>query len=107
MRYLDTAMQAYRKTEERLQLLNLKLSDYAERQLRFSPFHFEEIGWAIQQGSPQMFLFSSDYTHMEGGRDPVAKLDASMDRYGISEEDRHRFYSANFDDLMGSCKPSS
>jgi predicted TIM-barrel fold metal-dependent hydrolase len=101
MRYLDSAMQAYRRSEERLRLLKLKLSDYVRRQIRFAPFHFEDTGWMIQQGSPDVMLFSSDYPHKEGGRDPIARFDASLNDYGISQADRDRFYSGNFDDLMG------
>lgn len=101
MRFLDSAMAAYRKTEERLQLLDLKLSDYVRRQVRFAPFHFEDTGWIIREAGAEVVLFSSDYPHKEGGRDPIAKFDASLDAYGISEADRQKFYTGNFDDLMG------
>lgn len=101
MRFLDSAMAAYRKSEERLQLLDLKLSDYVRRQVRFAPFHFEDTGWIMREAGAEVVLFSSDYPHKEGGRDPIAKFESSMDAYGISEADREKFYNTNFDDLMG------
>jgi hypothetical protein len=84
-----------------LRLLQLELSDYVRRQIRFAPFHFEDTGWMIQQTGGDVMLFSSDYPHKEGGRDPIQRFDASLNDYAISQADRERFYSGNFDDLMG------
>lgn len=105
MRFLDSAMAAYRKAEERLQLLSLPLSDYVRRQVRFSPFHFEDTGWVIREAGAEVVLFSSDYPHKEGGRDPIGKYEKSLDAYGISQADREKFYTTNFDDLMGGPAP--
>lgn len=101
MRFLDSAMAAYRKAEERLQLLELPLSDYVRRQVKFAPFHFEDTGWVIEQAGADVVLFSSDYPHKEGGRDPIARFEASLDAHNISQADREKFYTGNFDDLMG------
>ena len=46
------------------------------RQVRFTPFPTEPVGWMIEQAGAELFLFSSDYPHPEGGRDPLAPLRA-------------------------------
>jgi predicted TIM-barrel fold metal-dependent hydrolase len=45
-------------------------------------------------------MFSSDYPHVEGGRRPIERFEASL--AGIDEDSTRRFYSENFLDLMGS-----
>ena len=62
--------------------LPLKASDYVHRQLWFTPFPTEPVGWMIEQGGDDLFLFSSDYPHPEGGRDPLARFEASLE--GVS-----------------------
>ena len=105
MRFLNSAMSAYRKAEERLQLLKLPLSEYVRRQVKFAPFHFEDTGWIMREAGPEVVLFSSDYPHKEGGRDPIGKFEKSLDEFNVSAEDRQKFYTGNFDDLMGGPAP--
>ena len=38
----------------------------------------------------------------EGGRDPLKRYGNSIAEYSIPEEQQHRFYTTNFNDLMGS-----
>jgi predicted TIM-barrel fold metal-dependent hydrolase len=45
-------------------------------------------------------MFSSDYPHVEGGRRPIERFEASL--VEASEDTKRRFYSENFLDLMGS-----
>jgi predicted TIM-barrel fold metal-dependent hydrolase len=45
-------------------------------------------------------MFSSDYPHVEGGRRPIERFEASL--AGIDKDASRRFYSENFLDLMGS-----
>jgi uncharacterized protein len=44
-------------------------------------------------------MFSSDYPHVEGGRKPIERFEASLG--DASEHVRKRFYEDNFLDLMG------
>ena len=53
-----------------------------------------------------MCLFSSDYPHVEGGRRPVERFDASLDAAGTADAARRRFYADNFVDLMGAGLPA-
>ena len=100
LRFLDGGYAAYSRIEGRLQKLEFKLSEYVQRQVRIAPYHFEDTGWLIREAGPDVAMFSSDYPHKEGGRDPIAKFEKSMDEYGISDADRDRFYAKNFEDLL-------
>ena len=47
-----------------------------------------------------MCLFSSDYPHVEGGRNPIKRFEAQP-RAAAGRAKRQRFYCDNFVDLMG------
>ncbi|MBI2169748.1 MAG: amidohydrolase family protein [Actinobacteria bacterium] len=102
MRMLDSAQDAFSKNEARLQNLSLRPSEYVLRQVRATPYPTEDVGWIIDNSGPDVCLFSSDYPHVEGGRNPIARFERSLDAAGTGEPDRQRFYSDNFADLMGS-----
>ena len=95
---LDIAQTTFQKTEPALRL-PLPPSDYLRRQVKFTPFPTEPVGWLIEQAGADLFMFSSDYPHPEGGHDPLGRFEATLD--GISEDARDRFYSRNFADMMG------
>ena len=98
LRRLDIAQGTFKRTEPTLQSLPLKASEYVHRQLRITPFPTEPVGWMIEQCGDDLFLFSSDYPHPEGGKDPLARFEASM--AGTPETAKDRFYSGNFADLL-------
>ena len=101
MRQLDSAHEAFRKNEERLQRMDLTPSEYVRRQVRVTPYPHEDTGWTIANAGREVCLFSSDYPHVEGGRNPIARFERSMDAAGIDAADRQRFYVDNFADLLG------
>jgi predicted TIM-barrel fold metal-dependent hydrolase len=100
MRQLDTALDAFAKNEERLRKLEQKPSDYVRRQIRATPYPTEPVGWIAAQAGDEVCLFSTDYPHVEGGRNPLRRFEQSL--AGASDRTRERFYSGNFVDLMGS-----
>ena len=102
MRQLDSAHEAFRKNETRLQEMDLKPSEYVQRQVRVTPYPHEDTGWTIAQAGPDVCLFSSDFPHVEGGRNPIARFERSMDAAGIGEAARQRFYVDNYSDMLGS-----
>jgi predicted TIM-barrel fold metal-dependent hydrolase len=67
--------------------------------VRFTPYPTEDVGWIIEQSGPDVCMFSSDYPHVEGGRRPVERFEASLG--DASDDARRRFYCDNFLDLMG------
>jgi len=100
LRNLDHAFDNFRKHEPLLQDLSLRPSEYVSRQVRFTPFPFEDVGWLVSQCGEELFLFSSDYPHPEGGRDPIGRFEASFEAAGTPVHARERFYRANFEALM-------
>lgn len=105
VRQLDCAQRSFSRTEEPLRRLELKPSEYVHRHLKFTPFPGEPVGWMIEQAGSDLFMFSSDYPHPEGGTDPIAKFEATLD--GADDLSLERFYSANFAELMGSRLPAA
>ncbi len=100
MRQMEAAFEAFARHEDRLRALSLRPSEYVRRQIRFTPYPTEDVGWIIEQTGPEVCLFSSDYPHVEGGRRPIERFEASL---GDAPDDlRERFYRTNFEDLMGS-----
>jgi uncharacterized protein len=99
MRTLDSAFEAFRKGEERLQKLSLRPSEFVRRQVRATPYPAEDVGWIVREAGPEICLFSSDYPHVEGGRHPLRRFEAST--AGLPESALQRFYCDNFVDLMG------
>ena len=76
MRQMESAFEAFARHEERLQALSLRPSEYVRRQVRFTPYPTEDVGWIIEQAGPEVCLFSSDYPHVEGGRRPIERFEA-------------------------------
>ncbi|HET6949667.1 MAG TPA: amidohydrolase family protein [Acidimicrobiales bacterium] len=101
-RQMESAFDAFARHEERLQALSLRPSEYVRRQIRFTPYPTEDVGWIIEQSGPEVCLFSSDYPHVEGGRRPIERFERSLDESGVDNHARSRFYADNFVDLMGS-----
>ena len=98
MHHLDHAHRAFRRTEEPLRRLEAEPSEYVRRHLKFTPFPGEPVGWMIEQVGPELFMFSTDYPHPEGGRDPLAKFEETLTE--TSEADKGRFYSGNMNELL-------
>lgn len=96
---IDLAQHHFRRSEPLLSSLSMKPSEFAHRHLRFTPFVGEPVGWLIEQCGDDMFMFSSDYPHPEGSKDPIARFEATM--ASVGDDARHRFYVTNFEDLVG------
>ena len=101
---MESAVEAFAKSEERLRQLELRPSEYVRRQIRVTPYPAEDVGWIIEQAGEEVCLFSSDYPHVEGGRNPIKRFEDSLS--GCSEAAKHRFYCDNFVDLMGAALPA-
>ena len=99
MRQMESAFEAFARHEGRLKALRLRPSDYVRRQVRFTPYPAEDLGWIIAQAGEEICMFSSDYPHVEGGRKPIERFESSLGE--ASETVRRRFYSDNFLDLIG------
>jgi uncharacterized protein len=98
-RQMESAFEAFARHEDRLRALSLRPSEYVARQIRATPYPTDDVGWIIEQNGPEICMFSSDYPHVEGGRRPIERFEASLGDAG--EEVRAKFYRDNFVDLMG------
>jgi predicted TIM-barrel fold metal-dependent hydrolase len=91
---LDWTVKIWSKTDASLARFTRKPSEQLTQQMAFTPFVFEDVGALIDQSNPELYLFSTDYPHTEGGRNPIARFETSLgDR---SEQIRDHFYSENF-----------
>ena len=97
---LDAAGQNFGKFEPLLDDLTMSPSDYIRRHVKFTPFPFEDVGWLIGLESDRLFMFSSDFPHPEGGRDPIKKFEASLAAHDVDGGARERFFAGNFDSLF-------
>ena len=99
MRMMDAAHQSFYKNEERLQKMSLRPSEFVCRQVRVTPYPAEDTGWIVANSNERICMFSSDYPHIEGGRNPLKRFESSL--ADATEPVRQRFYRDNFVDLMG------
>ena len=99
MRSMDSAAEAFRRNEERLQNLSLLPSEFVRRQVRVTPYPHEPARWVVDNTAPEIPMFSSDYPHVEGGRNPMKRFDTSLE--GCDEATRQAFFAGNFADLLG------
>jgi len=83
---LDHAVAIWQRSEPRLGTFERRPSEQAAAQLRFTPYPFEDVGRLAEQADPRLFLFSSDYPHAEGGRDPLGRFERSL----VAADDRTR-----------------
>ena len=103
-RQMESAFEAFHRHEERVRSLKLRPTEYVQRQMRFTPYPTEDVGWIIEQSGPDICMFSSDYPHVEGGRRPIERFEASLG--DASPAVRDKFYQHNFCDLMGTATAS-
>jgi len=105
MKNIDSSAEAFRRNEERLQRLDMRPSEYLQRQLRVTPYPHEDAGWVIRECGEDVAMFSSDFPHVEGGRNPLKRFDRSLE--GLPQSAIDKFYRGNFEDLMGSALPAA
>lgn len=97
LRRLDHAVDIWSRSEPQLARMQRKPTEQAQAQLRFTPYPFEDVAQLVRESCPELYLFSSDYPHAEGGRDPLGRFGRTTAT--LSEADRHKFFAGNFCDL--------
>lgn len=91
---LDWVAKIWGRTDSSVARFTRKPSEQLTQQVAFTPFVFEDVGALIDQSNSELYLFSTDYPHTEGGRNPIARFESSLGNR--SAEIRDRFYSENF-----------
>jgi predicted TIM-barrel fold metal-dependent hydrolase len=98
MRRMDQAWKGWRKTDPVIGGLSMPPSDFIRRAVRFTPFATEDAGQIIREGGEELFMFSSDFPHPEGTKNPIERFESTFD--GLSEDTRDRFFRRNFEDMF-------
>jgi predicted TIM-barrel fold metal-dependent hydrolase len=91
---LDWVAKHWGKADQALAAFTRKPSEQLTQQMAFTPFVFEEVGSLIDQSNAELYLFSSDYPHVEGGRDPIGRFETALGER--SQAVRDGFYAENF-----------
>ncbi len=98
MRRLDQAWKGWRKTDPVIGGLSVPPSEFIRRAVRFTPFATENAGTIIREGGPELFLFSSDFPHPEGTKNPIERFESTFE--GFDEDTKDQFYRRNFETLF-------
>ncbi|HEY1752924.1 MAG TPA: amidohydrolase family protein [Caulobacteraceae bacterium] len=94
LRRLDWVVKIWGRTDTSLQGWSRTPSRQIIEQLAFTPYVFEQVGDLIDQSSDELYLFSTDYPHVEGGRNPLGRFEAALGERDPAVRDR--FYAENF-----------
>jgi predicted TIM-barrel fold metal-dependent hydrolase len=94
LRRLDWVVKHSSRSDANLQALRRTPSEQLTSRMTFTPFVFEEVGAFIDQSNEDLYLFSSDYPHIEGGCNPIGRFEAALGERPATVRDK--FYSENF-----------
>jgi len=91
---LDWIADIWKRSEPDLAALRRRPSEQIIEQLAFTPFPYENVAALIAQSDERLYMFSSDYPHIEGGRAPIARFEAGL--VGASDTAKDAFYAGNY-----------
>jgi predicted TIM-barrel fold metal-dependent hydrolase len=94
LKRLDYVVRTWSRVDKNLSDIKRKPSEQLIEQMAFTPFHHEDVGMLMDLSDPELYLFSSDYPHVEGTTDPIGKFE----RFLIDRDEtvKNLFYSENF-----------
>jgi len=93
LRRLDWVAKIYGRVDTSVQF-DRSPSQQLTEQMGFTPFAHEDVANLVSQSNDELYLFSSDYPHVEGTRDPIARFERTLG--DADEAIKSRFYSENF-----------
>ena len=94
LRRLDWIAEIWKRSEPELAAMKRRPSEQIIAQLAFTPMPFENVAELIRISDERLYMFSSDYPHIEGGRAPIARFEAGL--MGVDESVKDAFYAGNF-----------
>jgi predicted TIM-barrel fold metal-dependent hydrolase len=98
LRRLDQIAEIWKRSEPDLAALTRPPSQQLTEQAAFTPYPFEDVGAMVRDSNPDLYLFSSDYPHIEGGRDPLGRFTTSL--RGLGPDVDEKFYAGNMRRLL-------
>ena len=93
IRRLDWVSKVYSRVDESVRF-ERPPSEQIKEQLAFTPFHHEDVKRLIEDSNEDLYLFSSDYPHVEGTKDPIGRFERFI--FALDEDLKDKFYSGNF-----------
>ena len=93
LRRVDSVSRIFSRFDESMRF-DRKPSEQLSEQMGFTPFPHEDVARLIADSNEDLYLFSSDYPHIEGGRDPIGKFEGHMEP--TSDVAKTKFFSENF-----------
>lgn len=93
---MDQVVGIWKRMDDNLKKITRKPSEQLTSQMAFTPFVYEDVGKFINYSNPELYLFSSDYPHVEGGKDPIGRFEKSLDAAEVSDSTKDLFYAENF-----------
>ena len=94
IRRLDWVTAMWGRVDTNLSSFTRTPSEQITAQMAFTPFVFEDVARLVSESNPDLYLFSSDYPHTEGGRDPIARFEKVLADAPAAVKDK--FYAENF-----------
>ena len=94
LKRLDYVVKTWSRVDKNLSEIKRKPSEQIIEQMAFTPFHHEDVGMLIDTSHPELYLFSSDYPHVEGTSDTIGRFERFLTDYDETIKDQ--FYSENF-----------
>ena len=96
---LEYVVKGWGRTEPRLKEMDRPPHQQALDQLTFTTYPFEDVGAVIRASDPRLFMFGTDFPHVEGSKDPLGRMSATLE--GFSEDVLDGFFAGNFARFMG------
>ncbi|MFT4676027.1 MAG: putative TIM-barrel fold metal-dependent hydrolase [Patiriisocius sp.] len=93
LKRLDWVAKIYGRVDESVRY-DRSPSQQLTEQMGFTPFPHEDVSNLIEQSNEDLYLFSSDYPHVEGGRDPIGKFSTNL--ADVAHPTQEKFFSENF-----------
>jgi predicted TIM-barrel fold metal-dependent hydrolase len=91
---MDWVARIWGRADKNLANFKRRPSEQINEQIAFTPFVHEDVGRLIEHSNPDLYLFSSDYPHIEGGKDPIGRFEGTLQNQ--SEAAKKKFYTDNF-----------
>ncbi|MFK8024170.1 MAG: amidohydrolase family protein [Ilumatobacter sp.] len=93
LRRLDMITSIYSRVDDSVKF-DRRPSEQLTEQMAFTPLPSEDVARIVDDSNDELYLFSSDYPHLEGGRDPIGKFERSV--ASLDERAQTNFFSENF-----------
>jgi predicted TIM-barrel fold metal-dependent hydrolase len=94
LRRLDWIAEIWKRSEPELAAMKRRPSEQIIAQMAFTPMPFENVAELVRTSDERLYMFSSDYPHIEGGRAPIARFEAGLT--GVEGSVKDAFYAGNF-----------